>query len=144
MLLKGEIIKWIYWIAPSDIGMKQSFTKKFFAVIPMGIYITFLLCLAIFTLFFVPFSGPIVYEQLPQAYGGGKLQQVQLYVDSQKAPSELLDANISLVQGLPARTIPLYLIYQTSTEYIVKPINLSEQRVWALKPDMVYAVVVNP
>ena len=92
----------------------------------------------------VPFSGHLVYEQLPQAYGGGKLQQVQLYVDSQKVPSELLDANVSLAQGLLARTIPLNLIYQTSTEYIVKPINLSERRVWALKSDSIYAVAVNP
>lgn len=145
VLFKGEIIKWIEWIAPSDIGMKKSNRyKKFFAVIPMGIYIALMLSLAIFTFIWIPFSGPITYEQLPQSYGGGKLQQVQLYVDSQKVPSELLDANVSLAHGLPSRTIPLYLIYQTSTEYIVKPINLSEQRVWALKSDVVYAVAVNP
>ncbi len=108
------------------------------------LYFVFLTYLSFFAMTLVPFSGPMAYEQIPQAYGGGKLQPVQLYVDSQKVPFELLDANISLAQGLPARTIPLNLIYQTSMEYIVIPINQSDHRAWQLKADAVYAVVENP
>lgn len=149
VLLKGETRKWKEWFTALD--TRKNFVSKlpvdgrwFIWYVVVFFYFVILFTVAIYTLILVPFSGPIVYEQLPQAYGGGKLQPVQLYVDSQKVPSELLDANVSMAHGLPARTIPLYLIYQTSTEYVVKPINLSEQRVWALKPDVVYAVVVNP
>lgn len=113
-----------------------------FLLVLIFFYFVFLIYFSFFALVIVPFSGPMAYEQLPQAYGGGKLQPVQLYVDSQKVPFELLDANVSLAQGLPARAIPLNLIYQTSTEYIV--INQSDHRVWQLKADAVYAVVENP
>lgn len=115
-----------------------------FLLVILFFYFVFLIYFSFFALILVPFSGPLVYEQIPQAYGGGKLQPVQLYVDSQKIPSELLDANVSLAQGLPARTIPLNLIYQSSTEYIVIPIGQSDHRAWQLKADAVYAVVENP
>ncbi len=147
VFIPRELIKWWEFEA-SDIKIKTSKCKGFFVLFfkcfALIIYIIVLLVIAVYTLVYIQFSGPIFYEQLPQAYGGGKLQPVQLYVDSQKIPSELLDANVSLVQGLPARTIPMYLIYQTSTEYIVRPINGIDQRVWTLKPDAVYAIVEKP
>jgi hypothetical protein len=90
-------------------------------------------------LIFVPKNNK-VREELDQMIGGGKLQQIQLYVDSQKVPFCLLDANTSQAHDLPARTISLNLIYQTSTEYIVIPIDKNCSQAWVLKADAVYAV----
>lgn len=84
-----------------------------------------LLMFAFLLLIYIPLEGPAVYEQIPQAYGGVKPLTVQLYVDSQKVPAELLDqTNVTVVQGSPAQTIPLSIIFKTSTEYIVDPIGI--------------------
>jgi hypothetical protein len=80
------------------------------------------------------------YNGLPQAYGGGKPLQVQLYVDSDKVPDELLVSLPTADQSSSARTVPLSLILQTSTEYIVDPLEDDGQQAWVLKSDAVHAV----
>lgn len=89
-------------------------------------------------IFLIPSIGLLFYEELPQAYGGGKTQTVQLYVDSQKVPIELLDTNNTIVQASIACTVPLNLIFQTSTEYVVT-IEDNNRSAWVLNADVVYA-----
>ena len=93
----------------------------------------------IFGLFvFTPFSTTLVYDEIPQSYGGGKSSQVRLYVDPERVPSELLDP--TNVDGGPSRTVSLNLIFRTSTEYIVVPVNAGD-KAWLLGASSVYALV---
>ena len=98
------------------------------------LYFAFLLVLLAFG------SGPDFFEELPQAYGGGKPLTVRLYVDSGKVPGELLDVGADADQDALAWTIPLDLIFGTSEEYVVDPMGDDKQRAWVLKADVVYAV----
>lgn len=139
----GELALWLLIV-----GWRTKFFSNYIEVFKklgeethlLYIGIMFLIMIAVFGQIQIVSIGCEVYNELPQAYGGGKPFTVQLYVDSQKVPTELLDANVS-DQGSPARTIPLDLILQTSAEYIVDPIEDTDRRVWILKADAVYAVV---
>lgn len=118
-----------------------SFLGLFWVIIIIWL-VGYLLFLALMLLIYIPLESPAVYDQIPQAYGGGKPLTVQLYVDSQQVPAELLDqTNVTVVQGSPAQTVPMNIIFKTSTEYIVDPIGDSSRRAWVLKADAVYALV---
>jgi len=85
-----------------------------------------------------------VYIAIPQSFGGGKPHFVHLYVDRSKVPVELLDATANAQNSSADYTIPLNLIFQTPTEYIVRRIEDGEGRAWVLKANVVYAVVKEP
>jgi len=85
----------------------------------------------------------MAYAAIPQSYGGGKPLRVQLYVDRAKVPAELLDITSSGAPPSAGYTVPLNLIFQTSTEYIVRQAE-DDKRAWVLKANTVYAVVARP
>jgi hypothetical protein len=92
-------------------------------------------------LILAPGSALDFYEELPQAYGGGKPLTVRLYVDGEQVQAELLEVNADPDQNAPVRTVPLNLVFGTSQEYVVVPIADEDERAWALNAGAVYAVV---
>lgn len=100
----------------------------------------FSLMLVAFALFQIIRAAPKAYDELPQAYGGGKHLRVELYVDRKKVPGEILLSSPAAGEDAPARTVALNLILQTSAEYVVDPPDDGSQRVWVLKADAVHAV----
>ena len=107
----------------------------------LGYYLMgFLLILVAVNLLPIARVGRDAYDALPQAYGGGRPLRIELYVDGNKVPSELLITKPDMGQNSPTRTVPLNLILQTSAEYVVDPLDDSSQRAWVLKADAVHAV----
>jgi hypothetical protein len=115
----------IRWGADSGLGYKL-----------MAVY----LILVALNLFQIVPVGREAYDALPQAYGGGRPLRVELYVDANKVPGELLITKSDVGQNSPARTVSLNLVLQTSAEYVVDPLDDGSQRAWVLKADAVHAV----
>lgn len=113
-------------------------TGFFFVILPATFTMLFIILMFIFI---VPLSWE-AYMSIPQAYGGGKPLTVVLYVDDSKVPTELLDTDPKSDMSLLPCTIPLHLVYRTSTEYIVAPIiEDGEQQGWVIEASAVYALV---
>lgn len=94
-------------------------------------FVVFLIALRVI----VPTIGT-VYDSLPQTYGGGRPIHVEMQVDGQKMPSELL-----VVSATPGNmTKPLCLLLQTSDYYIVTQECTDGSRVWVVDSDNVFAV----
>ncbi len=110
-------------------------TGFFFVVLPTTFTLMFIIFMFIYI---VPLSWE-AYVSIPQAYGGGKPLTVVLYVDDSKVPTELLDIDPKSDMSLLPCTIPLHLIFRTSTEYIVAPVE--EQQGWVIEASAVYALV---
>jgi hypothetical protein len=85
-----------------------------------------------------------LYRNVPQVYGGGKPLSVRLYVDAKKVPGELIASNQTTESETPALTIPLHLVFRTSDEYIVDPIEDNQERAWIITASAVYASVELP
>jgi len=90
----------------------------------------------------IPQVGWSAYNLLPQAYGGGKPLQIELIVDGNKAPCELLVVADCKNQQPVERTVPLNLILKTSAEYVVIKSTDQKQRTWVLKADVVRAEII--
>jgi hypothetical protein len=98
----------------------------------------------VFTLSTPFYAGPLtwdLYMSIPQAYGGGKPLEVILVVDREKVPDELLDTESGTDITSPSRTIPLDLIFRTSTEYIVIPGEGKQQQGWMIHSSVVYTLI---
>jgi hypothetical protein len=146
VLLLGELALWILivgfrqrrlrsWLLPSrEMGRNLG-------TIARWAYGGYLVLSALLLIVFAPGSALDFYEELPQAYGGGKLLTIRLYVDGEQVPAELLEVNADPDQNAPVRTVPLNLVFGTSQEYVVVPIADEDERAWALNAGAVYAVV---
>ena len=86
----------------------------------------------------------MAYTAIPQSSGGGAPHRIRLYVDREKVPVELLDVASSAQHTSAGYTVPLNLIFQTPTEYIVHPVEDGKRRAWVLKANVVYAIVEQP
>ena len=145
ILLLGELALWILIVGLrkrllfGGIRPSKDTYEKIRLVLRLG-YGVFLLSFALLLILLAPGSALDFYEELPQAYGGGKPLTVRLYVDRGKVPGELLDISADANQGALAWTIPLDLVFGTSEEYVVDPMGDDEQRAWVLKANAVYAV----
>jgi hypothetical protein len=84
-----------------------------------------------------------IYDAIPQAYGGGKPMNVRLYVERDKAPSQLIAAEPTNGDKLLVYSVPLKLIFQTSDSLIVASTDGSRQ-VWIVDAHAVHAVNFNP
>jgi hypothetical protein len=81
------------------------------------------------------------YTAIPQAYGGGRPLIIQLYVEREKTPTELLAVSAGTEEGALTYTVPVELIFKASTTFIVDPVDDATQRVWSLDARTVYAVL---
>jgi hypothetical protein len=98
--------------------------------------------LVIIALKTIPQVGWSAYNRLPQAYGGGKPLQIELIVDGNKAPCELLVITDCKNRQPVERTVPLNLILKTSAEYVVISPADQKRRAWVLKADVVRAELI--
>lgn len=148
-ILFGELSLWIIivaikyptyaWEAAFRFAWKNSFGER------MGVIVIIILLIAIsiFTLYRMWPMGRDLYVSIPQAYGGGKPLPVILYVDDGKVPAELIDTKAD-GDVKPSRTIPLHLVFRTSNEYIVDPIETDELKAWVIDTSAVFAMMEKP
>lgn len=138
----GELALWLLIVGFRTkyfFRLRKEYKDRGEDTFPVWISIVMVIVLAAIALSLIPRVGWTAYNGLPQAYGGGKLLRIELYVDSIKTPGELLVAQAGTSHGQPARTIPLNLILKTSGEYVVGSVADNSQRAWVLKGDAVYA-----
>jgi len=85
-----------------------------------------------------------VYTALPQAYGGGRPLRVQLYVERDKIPAELLASRPAGETAALVQTVPVELILQTSEAVVVDTLDTGPRRVWTVDARIVHAVLMSP
>jgi hypothetical protein len=145
VLLLGELALWILivgfrqrqlrrWLLPSR-EMERNL-----GTIARWAYGGYLVLSALLLIVFAPGSALDFYEELPQAYGGGKLLTVRLYVDGENVPTELLEPGHDPDQDALAWTIPLNLVFKTSEEFILVPLGDDEPQTWILKASEVHTI----
>lgn len=139
----GEFAMWILIV-----GFKNKIITSWFKGRSLGVfsiilsigYIMYLLIFALIALILMPLVGIQMYAEVPQAYGGGKLLAVELYVDPVKVPRELLADRPKAEALNPARTRPLDLLFRTSDEYIVAVPEYGNRRAWVIDAAAVHTV----
>lgn len=117
-------------------GLEKLVFRFYMLVLGILIYVTPLILLIT-----LPFALAQIYDEIPQAYGGGRPSQVQLYVDANKVPVDLLLPTVGEDVNGPVPTVPLLLIYQTADEIIVQELDAQADITWVLQRDAIYAFV---
>jgi hypothetical protein len=85
-----------------------------------------------------------VYSAIPQAYGGARSLRVQLYVEREKIPLELLATNSGGEKTAMVYTVPVEMVFRASDAFIVSTVSNGARRVWTLDARIVHAVLSSP
>jgi hypothetical protein len=144
ILLLGELGLWILIVGlKRRVFLGKSLRRGLgidFSVVAQSIYVLLLLCSVLLLIAAATELALKLHKQLPQAYGGGKLLTVRLYVDGENVPVELLEPGHDPDQDALAWTIPLNLVFKTSEEFILVPLGIDESQTWILKASEVHTI----